>query len=431
MSQSSPDQPGHDCGPDDCQTASRWFYVQHGETYGPVSFADLRAAAHLGFVGPADMVRRADGAEWIQASSIRGLFRNSPTDRPSDSSTLFQLQPPLLLEKTAMSTAGLRVTPFESAFQMPPAPSGLRGSEPFSEQPPAIRTHRPAKRRKQRVPVLEMAIVGGLLLFLSYFAMSLIGKLQLVGPAANQTAARPGAKATVPAVALGGGAPGSIVPRSNPPAVPSPDPVAPKPVIAPSEQDIEQLVQDGIKACREGWFEAAVDLGREVARLAPNDPRGKAVQLLALYAEQYPKLADEAIDRMNGAVEVYLGRRYGLGAFVERNGDELVFMANGRHVRLTVRELIALDGVRFRVTKQYLENGNQPANDLILGAIHYPKQLKRDGTFDQTGVLSQQAARDRWETAARTHDEQVADHARSLLSLLEASETARVREGQR
>lgn len=330
-----------------------------------------------------------------------------------------------------MNTASLRVTPFEPAFQMPPVPSGLRGSEPSSALPPVIRTHRPARHRRQQVPVLEMAIVGGILLFLSYFACNLVDKLQLAGAAANQTASRPIEKATVPAVAQGGGAPGSTDPRPIPPVDPSPDPVAPQLVITPPEEDIEQLVEDGVKACREGRFEAAVDLGHKVARLAPNDPRGTAVQLLALYAEQYPKLADEAVDRMNGAVEVDLGRRYSVGAFVERNGDEIAFMARGRHVRFAAREFNALDGVRFRVTKQYLENGNQPANDLILGAIHFPNQLKRDGTFDQTGVPSQQAARDCWEAAARSHDDQVADHGRSLLSLLEASKTARLRKGQR
>ncbi|MFM8493941.1 MAG: hypothetical protein ACKOEM_00245 [Planctomycetia bacterium] len=327
-----------------------------------------------------------------------------------------------------MSTASLLATPFEPAFQMPPVPSGLRGSEPSSELPPVIRTQRPARRRKREVPAVEMAIVGGILLFLSYFAMSLVDKLQLAWPAPNQTTARPVAKATVPEVSRGGGAPRSVDPRPIPPGVPSPDPVAPKPVIIPPEQDIEQLVQDGIKACREGRFEAAVDLGRTVARLAPRDPRGKAVQLLALYAEQYPQLADEAIDRMNGAVEVYLGPRYGVGVFVDREGDEIVFMAKGRHVRFTVREFKALNGVRFRLTEQYLENGQQPANDIILGAVHYATHLKQDGTFDQDRNLSLEAARDRWETAARSHDDGVADHARSLLSLLEASETAQARD---
>jgi hypothetical protein len=75
MSQSSPDQAGHDCGPNDCQAASRWFYVQHGEMYGPVSSADLRAAAHLGFVGPHDMIRRSDRTDWVPAHSLRGLFK--------------------------------------------------------------------------------------------------------------------------------------------------------------------------------------------------------------------------------------------------------------------------------------------------------------------------------------------------------------------
>ena len=54
---------------------SRWFYVQRGETYGPVSSADLRAAAHLGFIGPDDMIRRSDRTDWVAASSLRGLFK--------------------------------------------------------------------------------------------------------------------------------------------------------------------------------------------------------------------------------------------------------------------------------------------------------------------------------------------------------------------
>ncbi|MFM8771749.1 MAG: DUF4339 domain-containing protein [Candidatus Kapaibacterium sp.] len=57
--------------------AHEWFYTQRGETYGPVSSADLRAAAHLGFVGPNDMVRRGEQGDWIPAVSIRGLFKEA------------------------------------------------------------------------------------------------------------------------------------------------------------------------------------------------------------------------------------------------------------------------------------------------------------------------------------------------------------------
>lgn len=52
-----------------------WFYVQRGETYGPVSSTDLCAAAHLGFLKPEDMVRRSDKADWVVARSIHGLFK--------------------------------------------------------------------------------------------------------------------------------------------------------------------------------------------------------------------------------------------------------------------------------------------------------------------------------------------------------------------
>jgi hypothetical protein len=75
MTQASSEPEGHEAAAAETSRSSSWFYVQHGETYGPVSSADLRAAAHLGFLSPDDMVRRADRTEWIQANSIRGLFK--------------------------------------------------------------------------------------------------------------------------------------------------------------------------------------------------------------------------------------------------------------------------------------------------------------------------------------------------------------------
>lgn len=61
----------------DDTTSAEWFYTQRGETYGPVSSTDLRAAAHLGFVGPNDLVRRGDHGAWMPARSIRGLFKEA------------------------------------------------------------------------------------------------------------------------------------------------------------------------------------------------------------------------------------------------------------------------------------------------------------------------------------------------------------------
>ena len=58
-------------------TAAVWFYTQRGETYGPVSATDLRAAAHLGFLGPDDLVCRKDCETWVAARNIYGLFREA------------------------------------------------------------------------------------------------------------------------------------------------------------------------------------------------------------------------------------------------------------------------------------------------------------------------------------------------------------------
>jgi hypothetical protein len=63
--------------PADATKDAEWFYTQKGDTFGPVSALDLRAAAHLGFFGPDDMVRRKDRKRWIVAKSIRGLFKDN------------------------------------------------------------------------------------------------------------------------------------------------------------------------------------------------------------------------------------------------------------------------------------------------------------------------------------------------------------------
>jgi epoxyqueuosine reductase QueG len=61
----------------DDREQSEWFYTQRGETYGPVSSTELRAAAHLGFLGPNDLVCRKDKGSWIVASKIHGLFKKA------------------------------------------------------------------------------------------------------------------------------------------------------------------------------------------------------------------------------------------------------------------------------------------------------------------------------------------------------------------
>lgn len=56
----------------------KWRYLKpSGEQYGPVTSADLRAAAQLGFVTPEDLVQRTGSNDWIKAGLIDGLFGQS------------------------------------------------------------------------------------------------------------------------------------------------------------------------------------------------------------------------------------------------------------------------------------------------------------------------------------------------------------------
>lgn len=61
----------------EARAVAEWFYAQRGVMYGPVTSIDLRAAAHLGFLGPEDLVRRSDRGTWVAARSIRGLFKET------------------------------------------------------------------------------------------------------------------------------------------------------------------------------------------------------------------------------------------------------------------------------------------------------------------------------------------------------------------
>lgn len=77
MKPTQPDEPARRGDePTEANGHSAWFYVQRGEIYGPVSSADLCAAAHLGFLGPDDLVRRSDKTDWVAAHGVHGLFRN-------------------------------------------------------------------------------------------------------------------------------------------------------------------------------------------------------------------------------------------------------------------------------------------------------------------------------------------------------------------
>lgn len=201
--------------------------------------------------------------------------------------------------------------------------------------------------------------------------------------------------------------------------LPHPTPPVPETPTDTRGPATSRWVADALEACREGRYEDAQAMARQ-ARGEPSDrSRADAVWLLVEYLRQYDRLAQEAIDRMNTAVFVDLGPDHGVGGFVERNGDEVVFHCRGGSVRLTLDELLARDGVQFRITRRFLANGAKPANDLILAAVHLAHRVDESGGFDADGVRARAAARDHLATASAATEGIVASHARLFLKLVD------------
>jgi hypothetical protein len=126
-------------------------------------------------------------------------------------------------------------------------------------------------------------------------------------------------------------------------------------------------------------------------------------------------LADDARQALNGNNVVNLGAKWGQGAFVEQDADSVTFRVRGKNKRFTVAELDAIPGARFRITAAFLDNAAIPANDLILGAYQFVRQLDDEGIVVRRGAV----APSRWLKATNSQDQTTAEQARLLLKLAE------------
>ena len=299
---------------------------------------------------------------------------------------------------------------------------------PDTESLPVIQPGRYPKKKKSNLPVVEASIIAGLV---AVFGIVIVLFLQIVldsrntssPPHPEPSSPKPQDYPVKPLVAPGGG--GFVKPpawKPRPERVPEPSVPA---NLAELPKSIDAYVAAAIADCRKGYFGPADKVGVEISRLWPDDDRGLAVRLLAGYLAQYRSLADEAFDAMGPGTEIYLGRyggrRYGIGAFVERRGDVVKFQAGGKYLELTRDEFNVIDGLRFRRTKQYLEAGGKPANDLILGAFHFVKKVDKNGQFQADATISRGLAEARWRKAQGCKDDLVSEHGTALLTLLGSS----------
>lgn len=220
-----------------------------------------------------------------------------------------------------------------------------------------------------------------------------------------------------PIVNNGGGGP---TPR------PTPDPVPPRPAPKPKPQprgdQAKALVhlKSAFANVRKGSFDEA-DLDAQKALMAaPDCDEAEAMRLAVAYVRQYPQHADEALAALNENDVVDLGPKFGRAAFISRDDNgAITFQVKGRPKAFTPADLARISGVRFRITESFLDNASNPANDLILGAVHFVKRLDADGNVERDGTAASDAARERWRKAELAGEGQIGEQAGWLLKLLE------------
>lgn len=288
-----------------------------------------------------------------------------------------------------------------------------------------VTPRRPAYRRQAAVP-LPVLLLSVVLPTVITAAMNLGSSdvlLQVVKPLLQtpRTAALPPRESERPMTRVGSGAPATQVQQVRYEQVSTGNgrKAVHKPAAVDRTAKVNRLIGESLKAARQGLFVKANDLAQDALQLQPDHQAAKGAWYLAAYAKQYTDLADEALSRLNSAnTDVYLGPKYGRGAFVERDGDVVSFRCKGGKQSFTLQQLNSMDGVRFRITRQYLDNADNPANHLILAGMHYLKCIDEKGSFnaaDPAACLD--AAMTRCSKAVDANAE-ASGHAKDILALL-------------
>lgn len=161
-----------------------------------------------------------------------------------------------------------------------------------------------------------------------------------------------------------------------------------------------QHLKTAIEKARSGSLAEARALARRASKALPDESEG--LNLMIDYFESYPALADEARIKLNGNSEVDLGKPWGKAQFVEQGPDTITFFVQGKHKRFTLQQFNELAGVRFRVTRDYLDRAASPTNHLILGASLFLMNIDENGHSTTRDACD--AARRRFQKAITSND---------------------------
>jgi hypothetical protein len=174
-------------------------------------------------------------------------------------------------------------------------------------------------------------------------------------------------------------------------------------------------LQEAVAEIKKGRFDAGEEYAAKARRADPTCKEADAVVLVSQYVRQYTKLADEALASLDGSSIVDLGPDKGECLFIEKGDDWVKFRVNFKNERFTMQELSNLPGVRFRITRQFLDNNaHNPGNNLILGAYQYIHGLDSNGVVQRKSV---NPIPDCWGKAARSSNVITREQAAMLLEL--------------
>jgi hypothetical protein len=253
-------------------------------------------------------------------------------------------------------------------------------------------------------------VVGIIVMLTAAGFLGFLFRDQLFGSTKARVVPRP----PVPVVVPGGGGAVETVPGQAPESPPvSPRPAPPK---RPGRiADAQSHLKNAVINLRKGFFdEADLDANKALAA-SPGLDEAEAMRLTAAYVRQYTGLAEDARKSLNGNNVVDLGPKWGKGAFIEQDAETVTFRVRGKNKRFSVAELDAIPGARFRITAAFLDNAENPVNDLILGAYQFVRQLDADGMVVRRG----NEIPSRWLKASVSQDQTTTEQARLLLRLAE------------
>jgi hypothetical protein len=237
---------------------------------------------------------------------------------------------------------------------------------------------------------------------------------QLFGPTKSLVPPRPPSPVVVPLVVPKGGGVGETVPSQAPelpPARPRPAPPGQPGRIA----DAQSHLKNAVINLGKGFFDEADLDAQKALAAAPGLDEAEATRMTVAYVRQYTGLAEDARESLNGNNVVDLGPKWGTGAFIEQDEKSVTFRVRGKNKRFTLAELDAIPGARFRITAAFLDNAENPVNDLILGSYQFVRQLDADGIVVRRGV----EIPSRWSKASVSQDQTTAEQAKLLLRLAE------------